>query len=316
MYRGWLAVFLLILAATAVACGNHYYQAKLDTTPQVDGFIAAGEGASVDRLVYLLTGWALSNAGHQMAGEDRDRRIPIPLPAYLIEHRGQYVLVDTGMAPSLATEPSRYLSKTMACLAEDRLRELTLLPEWSVPARLKEMGGDPAKVQTVILTHAHFDHTGANRAFLHAEFLLTREIVEAGRHGGIFNGYWDKDFPAEMKIQPVDFSGTQPFLTFTGSYDLFGDGAVILVPLPGHDPGNQGVFVRTKKGPVLLVGDAAYTMRNILELHMPGWAYDDEAEWETLHRLRRLVEVAPEIRIIPSHDPEVFRALPTAPESL
>jgi N-acyl homoserine lactone hydrolase len=313
---GLLAVTLLVLVSGLAACGNYYHQAKLETTPPDAAFVPAEGAGQVDALFHLLTGWSRSNEEHTFAGGDPNIESVIPLPAFLIEHNGRYALVDTGMPPQLATDPSLYLGKTVAWLAEDQLSRVIVEPDWSVPARLKAMNIDVAKLDHVILTHAHFDHTGANRAFLNAEFVATAALFKAGRDGGLFSGYWAEDFPEPMKTRVVDFSGTPSFLTFSGSVDLYGDGSVVLVPLPGHDPGHIGVFVRTPSRQVLLAGDAVYSMRSIDELRLPGWLEDAEASWDTLHRLNRLTKLAPEVRIIPFHDPEVFRTIPSAPESL
>ena len=274
------------------------------------------DGAQVTRLTSLLAGWARMDEAHLYAGGDSRKTATVPLPAYLIERQGKYLLVDTGLAPALTTDPALYLGKCAAYLARDELKRLNLRPGWDVPARVAAMGIDPAKVTDVVITHAHFDHTGANRAFLSATFHLTDAELHAGRHGGMLGGYMSDDFPAAMKIQKVDFAGTKPLLTFPGSVDLYGDGSIYLVPLPGHSPGQVGVLARTPHGLVLLVGDAAYTLRNIEQPVLMGVYDDRDATWDTLCRLRRLVQANPDVLIWPSHDPQVFREQPTAPDSL
>jgi len=271
---------------------------------------------SVERLVTLLTGWGRVSADHQTAGDRSPQKIDVPLSVFLIEHQGHYVLIDTGVAPELAADPAKYLGGFAAWLARSRLKALIAQPGWDVVSRLKSMGIDPAQVEHVIITHAHFDHTGANRAFLAATFHLSNETLKAGRDGGMLGGYIAGDFPQSMKVEPVDFSGTAPWLTFTGHRDLFGDGSVLLIPLPGHSPGHLGVFVRAKNGPVLLVGDAAYSMRNINEPALIGYLDNREQTWDTLCRLKRLHEQATEIKIIPTHDPDVYRTLPLPPQGL
>jgi glyoxylase-like metal-dependent hydrolase (beta-lactamase superfamily II) len=48
----------------------------------------------------------------------------------------------------------------------------------------------------------------------------------------------------------------QPVVKLDGNYDVFGDGAVLIVFAPGHTPGHQVLFVDLPKtGPVILAGD-------------------------------------------------------------
>jgi len=312
--KRWCAMCLWLIAGLLLAgCGRSFDEPKLDYTPAAAAYVPPGDGGTVDALYYLLTGWAHSDESHYFGGGDPQRPMTIPIPAFLIKHGDDYILVDTGLNGALAENPAAYLGKTVAHLMEKELDRLVMKPGWDVPSRLKAMGVDPQAVEYVVLTHAHFDHTGANRAFPDATFMMSPGTLKAGRDGGLFGGYIAEDFPESMKIQLVTFDNGAPFLTFAGGYDLMGDRSVILAPMPGHDPECLGVFVRTAKGPVLLVGDAAYNLRNIREKIMLGFLFDPDQTWDTLHRLHQLSEAVPEILIVPSHDPQVYRSVLTAP---
>ncbi|MFE1594334.1 MBL fold metallo-hydrolase [Nocardia sp. NPDC058705] len=97
-----------------------------------------------------------------------------------------------------------------------------------------------------------------------------------------------------------------PILTFARSHDLFGDGSVLIVDLPGHTPGSVGILLAVDDGSrVLLAGDAVWSTLQIDLLRekapIPGEFVDTDRDkaFETIHRLHALPA---EIEVIPGHD--------------
>jgi len=50
-------------------------------------------------------GWISSSAAVWRQGEDPDRRIRFPVPAYLVETDRERILIDTGLNPSAVDDP-------------------------------------------------------------------------------------------------------------------------------------------------------------------------------------------------------------------
>ena len=99
---------------------------------------------------------------------------------------------------------------------------------------------------------------------------------------------------------------------FRSSLDLFGDGSIVLVPLPGHTAGNTGMFINRSNGPRLfLLGDAAWVSQNYLRpatMHPFIWSRvtsDDATARQTLIDLHYYALRRPEIPLIAMHDAEL-----------
>jgi glyoxylase-like metal-dependent hydrolase (beta-lactamase superfamily II) len=110
---------------------------------------------------------------------------------------------------------------------------------------------------------------------------------------------------------PVEFfdCAGPSYAGFRFSYDLFGDGSIMLVPLPGHTAGNTGMFINRSNGsPLFLIGDAAWVSQNYLRpatMHPIIWRLvtgDDATARQTLLDLHHFSRQHPDIPLIAMHD--------------
>ena len=112
-------------------------------------------------------------------------------------------------------------------------------------------------------------------------------------------------------MELIDFEAEgEPYGPFTRTVDLLGDGSVRLVSTPGHTPGHMSVLVRAEgERHVLIVGDAAYTLRSVREQVLPLLTAGDEAYRNSLAELKAFSEQEPDAVLVPTHDPDAWRQL-------
>ena len=172
----------------------------------------------------------------------------LPVNAFVVEHAAGLCVFDTGQT-ARATEPG-YHPRLHPYL---RLARFELGPEDELGAQMQSDGLDLDAVRWVVLSHLHTDHVGGVEAFPAARVLVSR--VEWRRTRGLVGrvrGYLPNRWPDTIEPELVDFDGPA-VAAFPASYDVAGDGRLLMVPLPGHTPGHAGLLVERQ---VLLAGDA------------------------------------------------------------
>jgi glyoxylase-like metal-dependent hydrolase (beta-lactamase superfamily II) len=167
----------------------------------------------------------------------------LPVNVFLVHHPGGLCLFDTGQT-ARAAEPG-YHPRWHPFL---RLARFELGQEDEIGAQLVRSGVDPADVRWVVLSHLHTDHVGGVGAFRDAEVIVSRVEWEraqglAGRLRGYVPQHWPLDKP--RLVDPP--------------YDVAGDGALLVVPTPGHTPGHVALIVRDGGGGFFFGGDVAHT---------------------------------------------------------
>ena len=221
-----------------------------------------------------------------VAGSVEDGLVRIPAASFLIEHRDGVVLFDAGLAPEASGDPYAEYGERAARL------QLEFSAEQRLDRQVAAAGFTVGDVDTVVLSHLHFDHAGSAHLFTSARvFLGAGELVHA-RSG------------ADPYCRPVEVervAGRMP-TEVDDEVDVFGDGSVIVFPTPGHTPGHVSLLVRLPRASYVLTGDAVHTREALLtERQFPG-DVDPRLAVESIRRLKQRALDA-EATIWVSHSP-------------
>jgi glyoxylase-like metal-dependent hydrolase (beta-lactamase superfamily II) len=243
------------------------------------------------RLHALACGWLTGPAALFLTGEPGPLRVPVP--AFLVVHPRGTVLFDSGLHPEAARDPTGRLGEAATIFTVER----TAADD--VAARLAALDVDAARVDWLVNSHLHFDHTGGNALVPNARLVVQRSEWEAGH---------DADAMRANHYDPRDYDLGHALLAVDGAHDLFGDGRVVCVPTPGHTPGHQSLRVRLDSGDVVLTADACYLRRTLEALLLPAIVHDAETMRASLRRLGALRDAG--ARLIYGHDPEDWASVP------
>lgn len=215
----------------------------------------------------------------------RGEMIDLPVSCILLRHKQGNVLFDTGCHPDVATDP------------EGRLGVLAkyMIPNMpagdNVLSSLAAVGLGPDDIDVVVCSHLHTDHCGCNAFFKKATIFVHELELKAVREPDAINsGYlkadWDHPIPMNVINRPTD---------------IFGDGRVTLIPLPGHSPGTTGALVKLdQSGEFLLTSDALSVRDNIDTNSVPRATWNADQFLNSLEEIRKLE--ASGAMIICSHD--------------
>jgi glyoxylase-like metal-dependent hydrolase (beta-lactamase superfamily II) len=205
---------------------------------------------------------------------------------YLIRNGDRYLLWDTGLDGALAGKPRD---------KDGSLLETRLVPQ------LARIGVRPADVSFVGISHYHYDHSGQAADFPQATLLIGK-----------------KDFEVVQTREPLK-ARFAPWLTGGGKVeevardkDVFGDGRVTMLGLPGHTPGHSALLVRLASGPVLLSGDQYHFREQVANRGVPSFNSDRADTLASHDRFDRLAKNLG-TRVIIQHEPRDIAKLPAFP---
>jgi N-acyl homoserine lactone hydrolase len=164
----------------------------------------------------------------------------------LVRHAKGDVLIDTGLGPNAEAQTSelpaseRAFGLQVLAGAKDRR---------SILDALATVGEPPARVTRILITHTHYDHLGGATELAAPIYVASSEVTwMAGQaaHPTITPPSLVAAVKSRLKILAYD-SG--PYLGFDESEDIYGDGTIVVVPLPGHTPGVAGDVPKARPAP-------------------------------------------------------------------
>ena len=222
----------------------------------------------------------------------RDETIELPVSSVLVRHAQGNVLIDTGCHPSVAEN------------AEVRWGGMTKFitpimgPNDNVLAGLSGLGLRAEDIDLVVNSHLHPDHCGCNAFFKKATVIVHALDLEAARApDNLARGYL-----------PIEWDHPLPMETISRERDLFNDGRIVLIPLPGHTKGSMGALVGLDRSGQFLLAADAVSLRALLDRDIvPRNTSNAEMFLKSLAEIRRLEKGG--ATVLCGHDAEQWETL-------
>jgi glyoxylase-like metal-dependent hydrolase (beta-lactamase superfamily II) len=231
--------------------------------------------------------------------------------------REGWVLIDTGYGGRFVSATKRWPYR---------------LYRWATPATmagstaemLRQAHINPEEIRHVVVTHFHADHIGGLADFPHAQ---VHHHADAWRALAAIRPFRQVHAAFLPDLVPVTLAGRSHLIApeeFAISaqlpfplHDLFGDGLIQLIDLPGHAPGHLGVLLPAAERPLLYATDAYWNLAQIadsIDLIAPirGIQWDGAAYEETVRRLRAVFRIG-QHRLLACHAPETQTLVESTP---
>lgn len=224
----------------------------------------------------------------------KDKKIILPVSCYLIEHPKGNVLIDTGWDPRYVQErPNAILDMVSAPI---------LCEGESVDCKLKALGLSPSDLDYIFFSHMDFDHTSGLRVVKDAKRIMAAEEEIADSKKYVYR--YVKSTWNFTEVMPFSYSktGVGPV---GRSYDVFGDGSILLIHTPGHTHGLFSARISNGDQYVLLVGDTAYTQRSMDEKILPGFTVNTLLAKQSLDWVCQCRQDKNCLLVAPNHDPAI-----------
>lgn len=248
--------------------------------------------------VYALEcGWLSAPAAAFIDGAEGAMKVPVP--AYFIDHPKGRAVFDTGMPAMLRTDPKAAIGGFLS-----QVFTADMPPEADIDRQLQRIDVDPASIDYIINSHLHFDHCAGNALLPNARIVVQKREAEAARGEG----------PPPEGFDPNTMLDGRDVREVDGEFDLFGDGAAVLLPTYGHTAGHQSLKLACDGGETVLAGDCCYFHRTLTDMKLPGFGHDPDEQRRSIRRLKAMADRG--VRIIAGHDPEQWAAMPHAPAPL
>jgi N-acyl homoserine lactone hydrolase len=203
----------------------------------------------------------------------RGETMDVPVSCILLRHNQGNVLFDTGCHPAVAENAEAHWGGLVKVMTP------VMQPGDHVIAALGAIDLTCDDVDVVLCSHLHADHCGCNTFFKRATVMIHAQEVAAARAptaeaAGYLASEWEQPAPIDM----ID-----------GERDLFGDGRIVAIPLPGHTPGTTGALVALDKSGTFFLASDTVSLRSTLDTGIiPRNTWNAEALEKSLAQVRRI----------------------------
>lgn len=195
---------------------------------------------------------------------------------------------------------------------EDFLSEV----EQDVVESLAKGGLTPDDIDTVCLSHVHWDHHGHAPSFPQSKFVVGGDTLKFIESSGFYSESQNPESPFPEDLLPMKdthFLGEdvkwERVGPFPRAHDFYGDGSLYIIDAAGHTPGHINLLARTSADGawIYLAADSAHhfnliTGKSNIACGPDGCAHmSKELAEDTIRRIREVM-VDPRVRVMIAHD--------------
>ncbi|MDO4371456.1 MAG: N-acyl homoserine lactonase family protein [Clostridia bacterium] len=239
----------------------------------------------------------------------REKRLWLPVSAYLIQCEHGNILFDCGWHRDMS--PNGILDKkaqvhSLGALALYAANQGRIEEGQAIDEQLAALGIRPADLDLVLLSHLDCDHANGLKLVADAkQILVSKDELAFAKNGTPVNRIrYNADWWNGTTMQAFDWNGMEG--PAGKSYDVFGDGRLVMVNIPGHSKGLCALKITGSNGRfVLLFADGGYARKSWEQLITSGIADDKAAQKQSLQWIREQSLDANCVESIANHDPDV-----------
>lgn len=219
------------------------------------------------------------------------------VPCFLIRHPSGDLLWDLGLNQAQFGQPGGITFQGIHSYINVSLVD-----------QLDMIGLKPSDIEYVSVSHSHPDHIGNADLFTDSTFIISADehafmFSDSAREAG---GY----FSLYAHLEAVDT------VQYDTEYDVFGDGAVRMIQLPGHTPGSAILVLQLENaGTLLFTGDLITHTAGRAAQAIPTFNVDADQTRASLEAFE-LLAASTQARVIIQHEPKDFATLPAFPSGL
>jgi N-acyl homoserine lactone hydrolase len=256
-----------------------------------------GPAAPATPRIYIFDNGAIRGLDPKLFNFAREelKEVDFVNVSYLIAHPRGTLMFDAGAVADSHFKDGQPVTEGIMSATKP------LLPQ------LAAAGYKPADVTYFALSHYHADHTANANEFAGATW-----IVQKAERDFMFGPKPQGTIVQEASYAKLEDAKTR--ILDNADFDVFGDGAVVVMAAPGHTPGHQVVAVKlAKRGTVVLAGDLYHYPEERTTGRIPTFEFNAEQSRAARARVEKFLKDN-DAQLWIEHDIATHASLPRAPQ--
>ena len=224
---------------------------------------------------------------------DRNFTEWLPIYVLIIEHAEGVFIIDAGEIAAVNNKDYFKSSGFIANWFDKSQFRFSVQREDEIDQQLQKRNINKERINAIVLTHLHFDHTDGIRYFPNTKIMVNQ-------------AEWQKPFGDLPKLYPSWFKPelielNEQFDVFDKAFYVTKSRDIILVETPGHTYHHCSLIIKTDEAVIFFAADICYTQEQLLSNKFPGNNTNNTTAQSTYEKVK-LFAKNNKVVFIPSHD--------------